>query len=84
MSWYEFNCAVHGLAELRKHDFNVMRHGASLSMLPHVDRKHRNSIRPEKLFPFADEKPESEQISEAEAIKWMEFFSRELINIEEV
>lgn len=82
MSWYEFNCAVAGLQQVRRHDFNVMRHGASFAMLPHVERKHRSSIMPERLMPFDDERVEVEQVDEAEAVKWMEFFSRKLINTE--
>jgi hypothetical protein len=84
MSWFEFYCAVDGLRESRKHDFNVMRNHASLTMMPHIERKDQSKIRPDRLFPFEDERIEPQRLSKDEAIDWVQYFNRRLINREEL
>lgn len=71
----------------RLHDFDVMRHGASLNLMAHVDKKHRKQIMPNKLFPLPIDKQdfsETRKLSEAEAIQIIANMTRRLINTQEV
>lgn len=84
MSWFEFHCAIDGLRETRKHEFNIMRNHASLTLMPHIARKDQSKIRPERLFPFEDERAEPVALTQDEAREMVAYFQRRLINIEEV
>lgn len=71
----------------RLHDFDVMRHGASLNLMAHVDKKHRKQIMPNKLFPLPIDKQdfsETRKLSEAEAQQIIANMTRRLINTQEV
>jgi len=85
LTWYEFNAIADGLKRNRHHDFNVMRHHASITMMPHVDRQSRKALAPNKLIPLeGDYQGEPEQMTEAEAMKILQFFTRKMIDIEEI
>jgi hypothetical protein len=85
LTWYEFNAIAEGLKRNRTHDFNVMRHHASLTMIPHVDKKSRSALAPDKLIPLDGDKViEHKPMTEAEAIEVLQFFSRKLIDIEQI
>jgi hypothetical protein len=85
LTWYEFNAIADGLKKNRHHDFNVMRHHASLTMMPHVDKKSRKALNPSRLIPLeGDDVFSDEPMSEAEAMKILQFFDRKLLDIEEI
>jgi hypothetical protein len=85
LTWFEFNAIADGLKRNRHHDFNVMRHHASLTMMPHVDKKSRSALAPNKLIPLDGDKViDTKPMSEAEAMKILQFFGRKLIDIEQI
>jgi hypothetical protein len=86
MTWYEFNAVATAYRERKLHDYDVMRHLASLLLAPHVDKKHRKSIIPTRLFPLPSDKPEVQQtkLSEEEAAQIIANMTRRLINTKEV
>jgi hypothetical protein len=72
---------------MRLHDFDVMRHGASLNLMAHVDKKHRKQILPTRLFPLPGERVERDEqarLSEDEAKQIIMNMTRRLINVQEV
>jgi hypothetical protein len=85
LTWFEFRAVAEAVQEVTVHDFNVMRHGASLNLLAHVDKKHRKQIMPDKLFPLPSDKPqEVRTLSDDEARMIIAQMTRRLINYEEV
>ena len=71
----------------RLHDFDVMRHGASLNLMAHVDKRHRKQIMPNKLFPLPSDRIEPKEytkLSDKEAIAIINQMTRRLIDLEEV
>jgi hypothetical protein len=85
LSWFEFHAVAKSVSDTEIHDFNVMRHGASLGLMAHIDKKHRKQIMPDKLFPLPTDVPvEATPISDDEARLMVEQMTRRLIKYEEV
>lgn len=73
MSWFEVNCAIKGYGKKVRHDYEVMRQHASLVLAPHVSKKDRNKLKPEKLFPLPGDKKEQKRLTQEEV---QEIFNR--------
>lgn len=85
LTWFEFRAVAQAVNDSDIHDFNVMRHSASLNLLAHVDKKARKHIMPDKLFPLPSDKPqEVRMLSDEEARMIVAQMTRRLINFEEV
>ena len=85
LTWFEFRAVYKAYNDKRIHDFDVMRHGASLSLMAHVDKKHVSKITPSRLFPLpTDRAIEQPRLSEAEALEFVQLAKRRLIEVKEI
>jgi hypothetical protein len=85
LTWFEFHAVARAVSDTDIHDFNVMRHGASLGLMAHVDKKHRKQILPDKLFPLPSDKlQEVRRLSDDEVSAIIAQMTRRLIDTQEV